>query len=220
MKKILLLLLVEVMFKSSFGQFEGVLSYENDYSNALVKGKVITSFYEANSKARVESKNIPVKDGNPDMSSAKDQDILLFDFDKQKETTLHAKMKMAIITGFMAVINEQSVKLTDADISVQDLGQEKIGQYSSTHFVVTIKKGKKDIWITKDIGGSNIFYIGPYLYYPKGSLVANKLIAAGGDGVVVKWKVGESIGALTSYQKKSLPSSTFVAPSDYSVMER
>lgn len=220
MKKLIFLLSLAMISLSSLAQFEGSLNYEDDFSNAIEKGKIITTFYETKTKARIESKSIPVKNGSPDTSAAKSQNVHLFDFAAQKETTLLADRKMATVTGFTTALMEQATKLTDADITIQKLGVETVGQYSCTHFVIMVRKGKHDVWITNKLGTSNIFYIGPYLYYPEGSLVAKKLIDAGGNGVVVKWQVGNATGTLTGAQSKSVDPSLFQPPKDYTVLQR
>ena len=59
-----------------------------------------------------------------------------------------------------------------------------------------------------------------------GTSAAKRLTDAGADGVVVKWQIMDPISkkpnicTLISYQKKSLPASTFSPPSGYTVMQR
>ena len=95
MKKILFCLLLGFFFQKSFAQFSGILHYENDYENGPFKGKVVTTLYESKSMARIESTNTQVSNGTSDIPKPKDQDVLLFDFDKQRKISLVSKMNMA-----------------------------------------------------------------------------------------------------------------------------
>jgi hypothetical protein len=107
--------------------------------------------------------------------------------------------------------------------TIENIGAEKVGSYNCTHFVLTIKNpqvknpnaGRKDIWVSNDLGNCNIFYTGPYLYYPVGDYVQKKLADAGATGIVVKWQTGPSVCILTNYQATRLSASLFSAPSNY-----
>lgn len=233
MKKIILLIVVTFLLKISFAQTEGVLTYENVYDDQLGTGKVTTTIYESKSKARIESTNAQTKSaiGTP---STKEQNVIIFDFDKSNETHLDAKRNMAYITPFTTTTMEQQMKAIGTDYIVQNIGSEKVGSYNCTHYTITttsskyknMTPAKKDVWITKDLGSANFFYVGSYLYYPQGSAVAKKLADAGATGIVVKWQIMDPVSKkpnicnLISYQKKSLPASTFMPPSGYQVMQR
>ncbi len=232
MKKIILLLCITCAIKISFAQVEGVLVYENSYSNSLGTGKVTTTIYESKSQARVESINAETKSaiGSP---STQSQNVIIFDFDKSKETHLDAKRNTAYSTPFTITITDQQMKSLGTEITVKNLGKEKVRNYNCTHFAMITRysktklpSSKRDIWITKDIGNGNVFYVGQYLYYPLGSSAAKKLTDASGDGVVVKWQIIDPVSkkpnvcTLLSYQKKSLPASTFLPPSGYRVVQR
>jgi hypothetical protein len=231
MKKIILLFLVTCILKISIAQVEGVLVYQNDYDDKLGTGKVTTTIYESKSLVRLESTNVQTKSafGPP---STKDQNVIIFDTDKLTETHLNADRKMAITTAFMVTITDERLKAIGTELTIQNLGQEKVGSYNCTHFVLVSSNpkyktppAKKDIWVTKDLGSGDIFYVGQYLYYPKGSSAAKKLMEAGADGVIVKWQIMDPVSkqpnicTLVSYQKKSLPASTFQSPPGYQAIQ-
>jgi Domain of unknown function (DUF4412) len=227
MKKILFCLLFGFLLQKSFGQFTGILHYENDYETGPYKGKVITSIFESKSKARIESTNTLEKNGTGDIPKPKDQDVLLFDFDKQRKITLITKMSMAVSLPLQPDPVEKMMESMGTIGSIEKIGQEKIGNYNCTHFIMSIinpksktaNSGKKEFWITSDLGTSNINYVASYLYYPQDSYLAKKLAAAGAIGVVVKWQSGSAICYLVSYEKKSLPASSFEPPSNYTLSE-
>jgi hypothetical protein len=234
MKSLLVFLLIGFFFKAPTNQFNGVLHYESDYNMGGSSGKVLTTIYQAGSKVRIESKNINTKSplGPP---ATKDQDVLLYDFDKQEETHLQAITNRAIVTPYDALLIQQQklMEQMGTTVSVENAGNEKVGDYNCTHFVMTtvnskikstkLNSSKKDIWITKDLGSCHLWYVGSYLYYPEGTFLQKKLADAGADGVVVKWQSGSgsllTTGMLTSYDTKSLPSSTFTPPSGYTVVK-
>jgi hypothetical protein len=234
MKKMMLLLCITCTLKICFAQsqVQGILIYQNNYDDKLGTGQVTTTIYEGNGKARIESINAQTKSaiGAP---STKSQNVILFDFDKSQETHLNAERNTAIVTGFTVTLMEQQMKTMGTDMNIQNLGAEKIGNYNCTHYVLTttstkykIPPAQKDVWITNDLGAGNIFYVGSYLYYPQGTYHAQKLAAAGATGIVVQWSAMDPISkkplvcSLISYQKKSLPASTFSPPSGYTVMQR
>ncbi|HMG66716.1 MAG TPA: DUF4412 domain-containing protein [Chitinophagaceae bacterium] len=235
MKNLIFFLLIGVFLNPPVARFNGVLHYENDYDMGGATGKILTTIYEADSKLRVESENIQTKTpiGQP---GTKEQDVLLFDIDKQQETHLHDKVKRAIVTPYEAVLIQEQ-KMMDSlgiTVTVQNLGNEKLGNYNCTHFVMItanpkikstkagVTPGKKDIWITKDLGSCHVWYVGSYLYYPEGTYLQKKLADAGADGVVVKWQTGSGVMlstcTLVSYENKSLPSSDFKVPADYNTV--
>ncbi len=96
---------------------------------------------------------------------------------------------------------EKMMQSMGTTVSIEKLGQEKIGNYNCTHYTMsninpksrTGNTGKKDFWITTDLGVSNIYYVGVYLYYPQGSYLAKKLADAGATGVVIKWQSGSAM---------------------------
>jgi hypothetical protein len=218
------------LIKIAFSQAQGTFTYESEYSSEIATGKVVTKIYESKSMARIESNNTSTKSSLGDPHSS-DQNIILMNFDNSTETHLSAQRKTAIITKFTVVMMEETMKKIGTEVSIQNLGQEKIGNYSCTHFAIVTSNpkqkafnSKKDIWVTKDMGIGNVFFVGSYLYYPKGSVVAQKLSEAGADGIVVKWQVIDATGKqnhvcnLISYQGDSVPASMFAPPSDYQVI--
>jgi hypothetical protein len=217
----------------SFSQTDAILTYENNYSDKIATGKVVTTIYESKEKARVESTNTQTSSsfGPPKTES---QNILIFDFTAQKETHLNAKQNIAAVMPFMVTTMEkQMMPALGVDYVVQNLGAETVNGYKCTHFTIitTSSKNKnyppakKDVWITNDIGSNNLFFAGPYLYLPLGSYEATKLVDAGGTGIVVKWQVMDPISnqpnicTLTNYQPGKLKNDIFSAPSNYTIVQ-
>lgn len=230
MKRITVFFCLCFFVKVVFPQAQGTFTYESEYSSEIATGKVITKIYESKSMARIESNNTSTKSslGAPKSS---DQNIILMNFDNSTETHLSAERKTAIITKFTVVMMEETMKKIGTEVSIQNLGQEKIGNYSCAHFVIVSTNpkqkafnSKKDIWVTKDMGIGNVFFVGSYLYYPKGSVVAQKLSDAGADGIVVKWQVIDATGKqnhvcnLVNYQAGPVPASMFAPPSGFQVI--
>jgi Domain of unknown function (DUF4412) len=234
MKSIIFFLLIGFFFKAPGNQFNGVLRYESDYNMGGSSGKVLTTIYQADSKGRIESTNVNTKSplGPP---TTRDQDVLIYDFATQQETHLQALTNRAIVTQYDALLMQQQKMMEQmgTTVSVENAGDEKVGDYNCTHFVMTtvnpkikstkLNSGRKDIWITGDLGSCHLWYVGPYLYYPKGTFLQKKLADAGADGVVVKWQSGsgamQTSGILISYENKRVPSSTFTPPSGYIVVK-
>jgi hypothetical protein len=231
MKKIILLLFVNLLLQQAFSQIaQGIFTYENVYDDQLGTGKVVTVFSESKSMFRVESTNAQTKSalGAP---TTKEQNVLIFDMDKLTETHLNAERKTAVTMPFLVTATEERMKAVKGELTIQNLGQEMVGNYHCTHFVLTNSNSKyktiqKDVWITKDLGLGNFFYISPYLYYPKGSPPAQKMISAGADGVVVKWQIMDPVSkkpnicTLVSYQNKTLPATAFQVPAGYQTVQR
>ncbi len=236
MKNILLITFFSLFFKSPSAEFNGVLKYESDYDMSGEVGKVLTTIYETDSKGRVESKNIQTKSsiGNPTTS---DQNVILYDFSKQQETHLQTLTGRAVVTPYLETFIRQTKpgeSVLDAiKVDVQNLGSEKMGEYNCTHFVVSklntrmknsvMNPSKSDLWVTEELGSCHLWFVGPYLYYPEGSVMQKKLADAGVSGVVVKWHTGtgslQSSGMLMSYEKKNLSSSTFIPPSNFTIVQ-
>jgi|GEM_PF-858996 len=236
MKNILLFTFFSFLLKSPNAEFNGVLKYESDYDMGGEVGKVLTTIYETDSKGRVESTNIQTKSsiGTP---TTKNQDVILYDFSKQQQTRLQTSTGRAIVGLYTETLYRQTKpgeSFFDAiKVDVQNLGSEKIGEYNCTHFLVSklntkmknseFNPSKSDLWLTKDLGSSLLWYVGPYLYYPEGSVNQKKLADAGVEGVVVKWHTGsgnlQSSGMLMSYEKKNLPSVTFTPPPNFTIVQ-
>jgi hypothetical protein len=214
--KYLIPVLSAAMFTSvAYGQFEGVLHYD-----CTLKNQIVMTVYLSPSKARVEAKVIPYYDGKPVLAEAKDQRVIIFDLGSKKETTLNAGTNTAVVSSYTESRTDAAMKLSADDIIVENLGPEKIGNFSCDHFTVTIKGSKKDLWITKDLGTASLYVGSEFLYYAGGGPVAEKLAAAGAGGVVVKSQYGQLITLLTGYEKKSVPSSMFEPPAGYTVVNR
>jgi len=218
-------LAVEMANAQTNGQFNGVLTYTDNFDIGNISGKVVTIISESDGKGRIDSKSYPGKSptNNP---AEKDQDILLYDFSKRQKTTLVAKLKRASVQS-LAVESQRYQQIMESEgetISIENLGPEKIGPFNCTHFVISMistkmkmpaNAPKKNIWITKDLGSSNIWYVGPYLYYISGSFQQQKLVEAGATGIIVKWHYGSDEATLTDHVQRTVPSSTFDIPSGF-----
>ena len=213
MKKLTILIFILGIFQVTHAQFEGTLVYD-----CTIKTKVLMTIYETKSKVRIESKIYPMKEGAADIAKGKEQDDLLLDFETNKELRFVPKHHAFVETGFSQLSAEKTMKLTEGDISVESVGTEQIGKLDCQHFVVKIKGEKKDLWITKALGNSNVCLGGILLYYPKGSMVMEKIRSAGGDGVVVKVQDGDQVTMLTNYQTRPPAAYNFEIPADFKKM--
>jgi hypothetical protein len=211
MKKLTLTVGLLVFLHLAHAQFEGVLYYD-----CTIKNKTLTTIYSSRTKILLEAKIYPMKEGAADISKGKEQDALIFDFDAGKVIRLSSRRKEAITTTMGPVTSDRSARLKEGDITLQDLGIEKIGGYACHHFAVTVKNKKSDLWITKDLGTSSLCMISQFDYYPAGSLLFDKLKEAGADGVVVRCQSGDVIVNLTNVQRKTVPPSFFEIPEGYS----
>jgi Domain of unknown function (DUF4412) len=214
MKKLTLVVSLLALLQVAHAQFEGILYYD-----CTIKNKTLTTIYLAKTKVLLESKIYPMKEGAADISSGKEQDDLLFDFDAGKVYRLSAKHKVAA-TGDMAPVTADRVgKLKDEDITVEDKGVEKIGDYSCHHYNVKIKNKNLELWITMDLGGTPLYMVSQFDYYPTGSLLYDKLKAAGAEGIVVRSKEADVVVNLTNVQQKTVPPSYFEVPTGYSKIQ-
>jgi hypothetical protein len=234
MRVFVLLLSFVAISNFSLAQNDAVLTYENSYSDKIASGKVVTTIFESQGKARVESTNTQTQSsfGAPKTES---QNVLIYDFASQKETHLNAKQNMAAVMPFIVITTEKRMMpAMGTDYTVENLGQETVGVYKCNHFVITtisaknknLPAAKKDVWITNDLGTGNLFFVSPYLYLPVGSYHASKLLAAGGTGIVVKWQTTDplshqpNICTLTNYQTGKIRKDVFSVPSNYAVTQQ
>jgi hypothetical protein len=213
MKKLTFLIFILGVFQVTYAQFEGTLVYD-----CTIKTKVLMTIYETKSKVRIESKIYPMKEGAADIAKGKEQDDLLFDFENNKELRFVPKHHAFVETGFSQLSAEKNMKLTEGDISVEAVGTEKIGKLDCQHFVVKVKGDKTDLWITRELGDSKICLGGILLYYPKGSMILEKIRGAGGEGVVVKAQFGDQVTMLTNYQTRPPAAYNFEIPADFKKM--
>ena len=226
MKKIITLLLVATSIQSAIAQINGILTYEDVYKEGKLQGTVVTTIYQSGQKNRIESINTADVGGVPDTANAKRQFPLLFDFVQGQKTTLHTDQNIAIVQPIDTLATLKMMQAMGASATIDTIGVEKVGSYNCTHFVLYIKNpqwknpnsGRKDIWVSNDLGNCNILYTGPYLYYPLGDYIRKKLADAGATGVVVKWQVGPAVCILTNYQAMRLSSSLFSPPASYTIM--
>ncbi len=210
MKKLTLVFFLLVFLQAAQAQFEGVLYYD-----CTIKNKTLTTIFESKTKVLLESKIFPMKGGVADIGAGKEQDDLLFDFDINKATRISSRHKEAFTSDMVPITADRFSNLKDEDISIEDKGEEKIGDFNCHHFNVKIRNKTYELWITKDLGASSICMISQFDYFPAGSQLFNKLKAAGGDGVVVRSKNGDVVVNLTNVQRKTVPSSYFEIPAGY-----
>ncbi len=210
MKKLTMVFSLLAVLQAAQAQFEGVLYYD-----CTIKNKTLTTLYESKTKVLLESKIFPMKEGAADIGAGKEQDALIFDFEANKATRLSSRHKEAITSEMVPVTADRPGKLKDGDITIEDRGAEKIGDYNCHHYVVKLKNHTSDLWITKDLGVSSVCMISQFDYYPAGSMLFDKLKAAGADGIVVRSKAGDVVVNLTTVQKKIVPPSWFEIPAGY-----
>jgi hypothetical protein len=94
------------------------------------------------------------------MPKPTEQDVLLFDFDKQRKITLVTKMNWAVSMPLQPDPTEKMMTSMGTTVSIEKLGQEKTGNYNCTHFIMstinpkskTMTSGNKEFWITGDLG--------------------------------------------------------------------
>ncbi|HEY4111096.1 DUF4412 domain-containing protein [Puia sp.] len=207
MKKLTILALITSIATATFAQFEGVLTYD-----CTIKNKTLTTLYEAKSRVLVEAKIYPMKAGIANIKDAKEQDPILFDFEKKKATRVGARHHEVVTSDLVPVTNDHNDRAKEEDIAVTLVGPEKIDAWSCQHFTIKIRNTDVDLWITKDLGASSVIILSQFDYYPAGSILYDKLKAAGGDGIVVRSKQGDVIVNLTSAQVKTVPPSYFEIP--------
>jgi hypothetical protein len=213
MKKLTLVFSLLVLLQVAHAQFEGILYYD-----CTIKNKTLTTVYLSKTKVLLESKIYPMKEGAADISAGKEQDDLVFDFDAAKVYRISARHKVAAVGDMAPVTADKIGKIKSEDITVEDKGEEKIGDYNCHHYNVKVKNKNLDLWITKDLGSTPLFMVSQFDYYPQGSLLFDKLKAAGAEGIVVKSKEDDVIVNLTNVQRKTVPPSYFEVPTGSSKM--
>jgi uncharacterized protein DUF4412 len=211
MKKLTLMLIGIGLMQACYAQFEGILLYD-----CTIKNKTLTTIYVSKTKVLLEAKTFPMKEGVTDISAGKEQDDLLFDFEANKATRLNSRYRKALTQDMAPVTADKLARAKDADITITDLGPEKVDKYDCHHFSLNIKGSTRDLWVTKDLGTAPIYMISLFDYFPAGSLLINKLKDAGGEGIVVKSQSGNVVVILTTVQRKTVPPSFFQIPAGYS----
>src|ERR1700759_2202824 len=134
MKKLILVFSLLAFLQVARAQFEGILYYD-----CTIKNKTLTTIYVAKTKVLLESKIYPMKGGAADISAGKEQDDLIFDFDAKKVYRISTKNKLAATGDMNPVTADRFDKTKAEDISVEDKGEEKIGDYACHHFIVKLK---------------------------------------------------------------------------------
>jgi len=212
-KKLTLVFSLLALLQVAHAQFEGILYYD-----CTIRNKTLTTIYAGKTKVLLEAKIYPMKGGAADISAAKEQDDLIFDFDDNKIIRLSSKHKAAATGDMGPVTDERIGKLKDEDVAVEDKGQEKAGDYNCHHYSLKIKNKTIELWITKDLGSTPIYMVSQFDYYPAGSVVFDKLKAAGAEGIVVKSKQDQIEVNLTNVTRKTVPPSYFEIPAGYTKM--
>ncbi len=229
MKRIFLLLLMVAAFQSLNAQFNGTLRYVSSYTDAWFgsKGEVQTIIHVSGSQVRIDA-----FDTSFSKQTVTRQNPLLIDLSKATETHLVPRTFQAIIYSMAS--RQKMIQVAETQThTVYDfktIGQEKVQGFNCTHYQITkryatsktMKPATFDIWITKDLGSCNVWYVGKYLYYFAPMNMYLQLAAKGADGVVVQWQ--EAAGTktscvLTGYDKKAPTSDVFTVPSSYSLQD-
>ncbi|HEY5461694.1 MAG TPA: hypothetical protein VIJ95_00425 [Hanamia sp.] len=136
MKKIIILFLLALAFQRLPAQFNGILHYENNYVDDWFgsKGKVLTDIYESNSMIRIEAKDTSFTKGD-----VTKQNTLLIDITKGTETHLMQTFPRAIV--YKTSDKEKQVQMMNDQAhtiyNFENAGQEKIGTFNCTHFVIS-----------------------------------------------------------------------------------
>lgn len=225
MKKISLFFFLSFVIMQLPAQFNGTLHYESDYKDAWFasEGKVLTTISESGSMIRIDA-----LDTNFSKKHVTFQNTILIDLTKGTETHLVQSNSTAVIYSISN--KEKMIQAADDKAhtvyQVENLGAEKIGNYNCTHYLITksyaklktMKPALFDIWITKDLGSSNVWYVGKYLYYFTPMELFKKLAAIGADGIMVKWQEtanSKTTCILSGYEIINLRSSIFAVPSNY-----
>jgi hypothetical protein len=201
-------------------QFTGKLVYE---VNSPATTKLTMIYYQNSSNAHIEAFSTPKTNAAGDLSNSQYQDTLLFNFGNRTLTHLQYKTGRAIITKYTFDMMSGSPLLQGGNTTLQTLGQETVNGYSCTHYVLTQQKSKKDIWITGSLSAPTIYVMGSYLYYTPGYPTFAKILAAGGNGVVVRIVYGfagfMSTINLVSVDQTPPSSSLFKIPSYYTTID-
>lgn len=211
MQKLTLTLVLLGSLHLGYAQFEGILYYD-----CTIRNKTLTTIYESRTKMLLEAKIYPMKEGAADISKAREQDAVIFDFAVGKMIRLSSRHKEAVTTPIGPVTSDRPANLQEKDIAIEDVGTEKIGDYNCHHFSIKVKNKKSDLWVTKDLGVSSLAIVAQFDYYPAGTLLFDKLKEAGADGVVVRCQSGDAVVNLTNVQRKTVPPSFFDIPEGYS----
>ena len=206
MKKLNILALFLGIWTAGHAQFEGILTYD-----CTIKNKTLTTIYESKTKVLLEAKIYPMKGGVADIREARVQDPIIFDFEAKKATRIGAKHHETLSSDLAPVTADHN-KVKEDEVSVTAVGSEKIEGYNCQHLTVKIRNSTIDLWITKDLGASEICMLSQFDYYPSGSMLFEKLKAAGGEGIVVRSKSGDIVVNLTNAQIKTVPPSYFDIP--------
>ena len=207
MKKLTAAVVFLSLATSAFAQFEGVLMYD-----CTIRNKTLTTIYESKTKALMEAKIYPMKGGIADIKEAKEQDPILFDFETKKATRIGQRHHEIATSALAPVTNDRNDKAKEEEITITLVGEEQIDPYKCQHFTVKIKNTTVDLWITKELGASSVVMLSQFDYYPAGSILFEKLKAAGGEGVVVRSREGDVVVNLTNAQVKTVPPSYFDIP--------
>ena len=222
MKIILAAVLLACGVLGADAQFAGKLTYSivsKDHTLYMV-------YYQNGNNARVEARSL----SNADSSVLNTQDTLLFDIAAKKTTHLVYKTGMAVIMMNTATFAQQALvnSKSQSSVSVQTIGAETVNGYACTHYVIVGQTGKaiskRDVWVTTSLGTPGIQVVGSFLYYTPDFQQEQKLVAAGGAGVVVKTSISipgfTTVMNLVSVDTKTPAARLFSVPSWYTVVDR
>lgn len=109
----------------------------------------------------------------------------------------------------------------ESEVKVQKIGDEKMFGYSCVHIRVSYtitalhqtSHSTDDEWYSNDVPGAQ--YLSPVLVESHSPQVVQKIMAAGCNGALVKFRSAEMHLQLTGITKKELPDTTFTIPANY-----
>jgi hypothetical protein len=196
-------------------QFEGVIESKMTMSGEKGQAGATGTTYVSKSGARMEM-NMETPMGS------------------MKMTTLHRNDK----PGVVYMLNDARKTYSEVDVSktpqtastekytVKKLADEKVSGYDCQHALLTNDKGEEsEVWVTKEIGGSDAFWAGQERRRGGKSGLGKALKDAGLDGWPMRMKThprgneGSMTWEVVKVEKKSVPSSMLEVPAGYTKSE-
>ena len=223
-------LVLTMIGQAAFAQFSGKLVYQLDRHNT----RLVMTYIQSGTNARVTAYDITLKNGVPDSSTISPQDTILFDLAGATETHLQHHTGRAFKTKYTgalyAAMMPNGIKgASQTALRAPDSGQVVNG-YHIAHYQLIEKSpmgtGTRDIWITHDLGPApTIWVLGSYLYYTPGFPSFTKLMNAGANGIVVQTQSSfthqglQYTMTLISVDKRRVAPHTFDVPSRYTQID-
>lgn len=208
--KHILLFLSALLLSSTVWAQQGTLEYKTTMLNGNQTVESTSKMYYANGNVRTEV-NVAI----PGMGKPMKQTMLML---AAKPKTMFMLNEMN--RTYMETTIREPEKASNAKITVNIVGKEKIKNLSCTHAEVMFEKGIMDVWTTKDIPG----YAGMQSLIRSNRSMGNdnlytELKKKGIDGIFVR--MGSNAGAgqmlmeLERFDTKPVAASLFQIPADY-----